>query len=62
MRDICAQGAAHGVWKEITAVVVGSREEMWDSKAEGEVMSAMADMTRIICCAADNGWWIAESF
>lgn len=48
MSDICAQGAAHGVWKEITAVVVGPREEMWDSKAEGEVMSAIADMVRIV--------------
>lgn len=44
MRDIWAQGAAQGVWKEMMRVVEGGREERVEWKVEGEVMSVMVDM------------------
>lgn len=44
MRDICAQGAAQGVWKERMRVVVGGREERWVWKSGAEVMSVVVDM------------------
>lgn len=47
MRDICAQGAAHAVWKEIMTVVVMGSEEIWEVKASGEVMSVMVVILRV---------------
>ena len=44
MVRICLQGAAQGVWKEITARAVAGREERWVWKAVSEVMSVIWDM------------------
>ena len=48
IRRICLQGAAHGVWKEMTVRVVGGREEMCERKASSVAMSVMVDMMRIV--------------
>ena len=47
MRCICLQGAAHGVWKEMTARAVGGREEMCEWKLDSFVRSVMVDMANI---------------
>ena len=38
------QGAAQGVWNEMTARVVGGSEEMWVWKVESSGISVMVDM------------------
>ena len=47
MRRICLQGAAHGVWKEMTARVVGGREDRCDRKAVSEEISVICDMLKV---------------
>lgn len=44
MVRICLQGAAQGVWKEMTARAVAGREERWVWKAASSVMSVICDM------------------
>lgn len=41
---ICAQGAAHGVWKERTTSVEGVREERCDVKSPSDVISLRVDI------------------
>lgn len=41
MSDICAQGAAQGVWNEITRRVVGGSDVMHVVKAAESVISVM---------------------
>lgn len=48
MRDICAQGAAHGVWNEMARRVVEGREDTRVAKVASSVISVMDDMlTRV---------------
>ena len=47
MVDIWAHGEAQGVWKEMTRRAVGRREEVWDSKVAGSVISVIVDMVGI---------------
>ena len=44
MRVCWAQGAAQGVWKEITRRVVVGREEVCDEKSSGVLISLRVDM------------------
>ena len=48
MRRICLQGAAQGVWKEITARVVGGSEERCEWKFGSSVISVMVDIVRVV--------------
>ena len=47
MRCICLHGAAHGVWKDMTARALEGREEMWEWKAASSVISVIVDMTLV---------------
>lgn len=38
------------------AIVVGGREEMWDSKASAEGISWMVDMFVLVCIWQAGGW------
>lgn len=53
MRRDWAQGAAQDVWKDMQAMVVGGREEMWASKASAEGISWMVDIFVLV-----GIWWV----
>ena len=44
MRCICLQGAAHDVWKDMTARAIGGREEMSEWKFVSLAISVIVDM------------------
>ena len=55
MRVCCAQGAAQGVWKEITRRVVGGSEAVCEEKSWGVLISVRED---IVCIKRGTGGWI----
>lgn len=48
MSRFCLQGAAQGVWKEMTVREVGGREDMWAWNSVSVVMSIMEDI--VVMC------------
>ena len=44
MRVCWAHGAAQGVWKEMTRRVVAGREEVYEEKSSGVLISFRVDM------------------
>lgn len=44
MRVCWAHGAAQGVWKEMTRRVVAGREEVYEEKSSGVLISLRVDM------------------
>lgn len=46
IRDIWAQGAAHGVWNEMAMTVEGGRAEMWELKEAASCTSFRVDMAK----------------
>lgn len=47
MRCICLHGAAHGVWKEMTAKAVDGREVRCEWKVVSSVISVTVDIVNI---------------
>ena len=41
-----AQGAAHGVWKEMARRVVDGREDLWEEKSSSVLISVREDIAR----------------
>jgi hypothetical protein len=45
---ICAQGAAHGAWKDTIRRAVGGRDERCDSQSARVVISLMVDIVAAV--------------